>query len=417
MKFEKLPIDELVPASYNPRKKLKPGDSEYEKIKNSIVQFGYVEPIIVNQDMTVIGGHQRITVLKELGYTEIDCVVIDIDKTKEKALNIALNKISGEWNKELLADLIQDLQSMDYDIGFTGFEPPEIDELFNEVHDKEIKEDDFDVDAALEEEPISKQGDIWLLGKHRLICGDSTLPETYEKLMNGEKANLVVTDLPYNVDYEGTAGKIKNDNMGDKEFHEFLLKAYKNMYENVEDGAAIYVFHADRETVNFRTALKEAGFFCHQTCIWVKNAPALNRCDYLYAHEPILYGWKPTAGHKFYGDRKQRTVWNFDRPTSSKLHPTMKPLNLLAYPIKNSSLSNCIVLDPFGGSGSTLISCDQTNRLCFMIELDEKFVDVIAMRYIKHVGTDADVYLLRNGEKIPFADVPKPDTLEEELLQ
>jgi len=411
MEFKKLRIDELIPASYNPRKKLKPGDSEFEKIKNSITEFGYVDPVIVNKDLTVIGGHQRLTVLKELGYSEIDCVVIEIDKTKEKALNIALNKISGEWNKELLADLIKDLQSLDYDIEFTGFEPPEIDQLFNEVHDKDIKDDDFDLDAELEngDEPLSRLGDLWLLGRHRLVCGDSTVSETYETLMDGKKANLIVTDLPYNVDYKGAAGKIKNDNMGDKEFYEFLLKSYKNMYENVEDGAAAYIFHADRETVNFRTTLKDAGFFCHQTCIWVKNSPVLNRCDYLYAHEPILYAWKPTAGHKFYGDRKQRTVWNFDRPTSSKLHPTMKPLQLLAYPIKNSSLSNCIVLDPFGGSGSTLISSDQTNRICYTIELDEKFVDVIVKRYIEHAGTDQNVFLIRNGEKIKYCDLDKPN--------
>ncbi|MBT9149674.1 MAG: Modification methylase DpnIIB [Dehalococcoidia bacterium] len=179
------------------------------------------------------------------------------------------------------------------------------------------------------------------------------------------------------------------------------------MFENIVDGGAAYVFHADRETVNFRTALKEAGFFCHQTCIWVKNAPVLGRSDYLYAHEPILYAWKPTAGHKFYGGRKQRTVWNFDRPTSSKLHPTMKPLQLLAYPIKNSSLTNCIVLDPFGGSGSTLIACEQVDRICYTAELDEKFVDVIAKRYIDQVGTAQDVFLVRDGQKYKYSELVK----------
>lgn len=407
MEFKKLSIDLLIPVSYNPRKKLKPGDSEYEKIKNSINEFGYVDPVIVNSDMTVVGGHQRLTVLKELGFKEIDCVVIDIDKTKEKALNIALNKISGEWNKELLADLIKDLQTLDYDTSFTGFEPPEIDALFNELHPKGVKEDGFD--EAPPENPITQSGDIWLLGRHRLICGDSTKQETYEKLMENKKANLIVTDPPYNVDYEGTAGKIQNDHMEDKKFHEFLLAAYKCMYESLADGGSIYVFHADRETVNFRVAFKEAGFFCHQTCIWVKNSPVLGRCDYQYNHEPVLVGWKPTSGHKFYGDRKQRTTWNFDKPTKSKYHPTMKPIALVSYPITNSSLTNSIVLDPFGGSGSTLIACEQTDRICYTIELDEKYADVIVKRYIEQVESEENVFLIRNNEKVSYKNISQEE--------
>lgn len=403
MEFKKLSIDLLVPAKYNPRKKLKPGDSEFEKIKNSIMEFGYVDPVIVNSDMTVIGGHQRISVLKELGYSEIDCIVVEVDKTKEKALNIALNKINGEWDKELLADLIKDLQVLDYDTSFTGFDPPEIDALFNEIYPKGVKEDEFD--EAPPENPISRQGDIWLLGRHRLICGDSTKLETYQKLMENKKANIIVTDPPYNVDYEGTAGKIQNDNMKDEKFYEFLLQSYKCMYECLADGGSIYVFHADRETVNFRVAFKEAGFFCHQTCIWIKNSPVLGRCDYQYNHEPVLVGWKPTAGHKFYGDRKQKTTWNFDKPTKSKYHPTMKPIALMAYPITNSSLTNSIVLDPFGGSGSTLIACEQTDRICYTIELDEKYTDVIVKRFIEQVGSDDAVYLLRSGKKIGYKNI------------
>lgn len=405
MEFKKLQIDLLVPADYNPRKKLKPGDSEFEKIKNSINEFGYIDPVIVNKDLTVIGGHQRISVLKSLGVTEIDCVIVDVDKTKEKALNIALNKISGEWNKELLGDLIKDLQSLDYDISFTGFEPPEIDALFNELYPKGVKEDGFD--EPLPETPITKQGDIWLLGRHRLICGDSTKPDTYINLMEGKQANLVVTDPPYNVAYEGVAGTIQNDNMDDKKFYEFLLEAYKRMYENLADGGSIYVFHADKETVNFRTAFKDAGFFCHQTCIWIKNSFVLGRCDYQYTHEPVLVGWKPTAGHKFYADRKQRTTWNFDKPTKSKYHPTMKPIALVAYPVINSSLTNSIILDPFGGSGSTLMACDQTDRICYTIEIDEKYADVIVNRYIEQVGGDSGVYLIREGVKAKYIDVSK----------
>ena len=334
MEFKKLPIDDLIPASYNPRKKLKPGDSEFEKIKNSIEQFGYVEPVIVNQDMTVIGGHQRITVLKKLGFTEIDCVVIDVDKTKEKALNIALNKISGEWNKELLADLIQDLQSLDYDVSFTGFDPPEIDQLFNEVHDRDIKEDDFDVEKELAEPAITRKGDVWLLGRHRLVCGDSTDPDVYQVLMNGQKANLVVTDPPYNVNYSSQAGSIQNDNMKDEEFYNFLLKAYKNMASSMEKDASIYVFHADTEGYNFRKAFKDAGFYLSGVCIWAKQSLVLGRSPYQWKHEPILFGWLKNGKHNWYADRKQSTIWNFDRPSKNTIHPTMKPVSLCAYPIQ-----------------------------------------------------------------------------------
>ncbi len=417
MEFKKLAIDDLIPASYNPRKKLKPGDSEFEKIKNSISEFGYVDPVIVNRDLTVIGGHQRITVLKTLGYTEIDCVIIEVDKTKEKALNIALNKISGEWNKELLADLIADLKLVDYDIGFTGFDPPEIDELFNEVHDKDVKEDDFDVDKELAEPSITQKGDVWLLGRHRLICGDSTDSKIYQILMNGQKANLIVTDPPYNVNYSSQAGSIKNDNMKDQEFYYFLFQAFTNMAAHLERDASIYVFHADTEGYNFRKAFKDAGFHLSSVCIWAKQRLAIGRSPYQWKHEPILYGWLKEGKHNWYSDRKQSTIWNFDRPSKNTLHPTMKPINLCAYPIQNSSMSNCIVLDPFGGSGSTLIACEQTNRICYTIELDEKYSDVIVKRYIEQMGSDQNVLLIRDGETIAFSDVPKPEVeLEEELL-
>ncbi|MBP2652187.1 MAG: methylase domain protein [Firmicutes bacterium] len=404
MKFEKLSIESLIPASYNPRKKLKPGDTEFENIKNSITEFGYVDPVIVNQDLTVIGGHQRISVLKALGHTEIDCVVIDVDKTKEKALNIALNKISGEWNKELLADLIKDLQTLDYDVAFTGFEPPEIDELFNDVHSKEIKEDNFDVEKELQAPTMTKQGDIWLLGRHRLVCGDSTEPEVFQLLMDGKKANLVVTDPPYNVAYEAKAGSIQNDNLNDGDFYTFLFKAFTNVAEAMERDASIYVFHADTEGLNFRRAFKEAGLYLSGVCIWAKQSLVLGRSPYQWKHEPILYGWRKDGKHNWYSDRKQSTIWNFDRPSKNELHPTTKPVALCAYPITNSSMSNCIVLDPFGGSGSTLIACEQTNRICHTIELDEKYADVIVKRYIEICGGNTAVFLERDGHKIPYKD-------------
>lgn len=404
--IQKIAVEKLNPAKYNPRKNLKKGDSEYEKLKRSIETFGYVEPVIWNKKTGhIVGGHQRFKILKDQGETEVDCVVVDMDEAEEKALNIALNKVSGDWDMPKLAELLDDLDKSMFDVSLTGFDAAEIDDLFSKVHDKDVKEDNFD--EAPPEVPITKNGDVWILGKHRLICGDSTKLETYEKLMEGKKANLVVTDPPYNVAYEGTAGTIQNDNMEDKKFKEFLINAFKGMYESLADGGSIYVFHADKETVNFRTAFKEAGFYCHQTCIWIKNSPVLGRCDYQYNHEPVLVGWKPTAGHKFYADRKQRTTWNFDRPTKSKYHPTMKPIALVAYPITNSSLTNSIVLDPFGGSGSTLIACEQTDRICYTIELDEKYADVIVKRYIEQVGTDKDIFLLRGGMEIKYSEIEK----------
>ena len=412
MEFKKLKINALIPASYNPRKKLKPGDAEYEKIKNSITEFGYVDPIIVNSDMTIIGGHQRWSVLKALGYDEVDCVVIEIDKTKEKALNIALNKVTGEWNKELLADLIKDLQSLDYDVSMTGFEPPEIDELFNDVHSKETKEDDFDVDAELSKPTLTQKGDFWLLGRHRLMCGDATLPEVFDTLLDGKKVNLVVTDPPYNVNYSSDAGTIQNDNMADNDFYNFLLASYKNMANAMADDASIYVFHADTEGLNFRKAFVDAGFYLSGVCIWAKQSLVLGRSPYQWKHEPILFGWKKNGKHKWFADRKQSTVWNFDRPKKSELHPTMKPIALVAYPILNSSMTNGLVLDPFGGSGSTLIACEQTDRTCYTIEIDEKYADVIVKRYIEQIGNDENVYLVRNGEKIKYSDIRKGDENE-----
>ena len=406
MQWKTLSVDALRPAAYNPRKKLKAGDKEYEKIKNSILEFGYVEPIIVNYDMTVIGGHQRLTVLKDLGYTEVQCVEVHIeDENKIKALNIALNKITGAWNEQLLADLIVDLQSANFNTDFTGFEAPEIEQLFSKVHNKDIKEDDFDVETELQKPTMSQVGDVWLLGRHRLVCGDSTLPETYATLLEGRKANLVVTDPPYNVYVEETAGKIKNDNMPDEDFYKFLFAMFVNVEQNMENNASIYVFHADSKGLIFRQAFHDAGFYLSGCCIWKKNALVLGRSPYQWQHEPCLFGWKQGGKHQWYSDRKQTTIWEYDRPKSSKDHPTMKPVALMAYPIQNSCMSNCIVLDPFLGSGSTLIACEDTNRICYGIELDEKFADVIVRRYIERVGGSDGVFLLRDNVKIPYSEV------------
>ena len=400
-----LPVTDLKPAAYNPRKKLKPGDKEYQKIKDSIEEFGFADPLVVNADMTIIGGHQRLTVAMDLGYTEVPCAVVDVDKVREKALNIALNKITGAWDEDLLAQLLEDIQGSDFDLGKTGFEPPEIETLFNKVHSKDVEEDDFDVEGELAKPVFSKLGDLWILGKHRVFCGDSTAAESYAKLMDGVKANLVLTDPPYNVDVEETAGKILNDNMSPEDFYNFLLSAYRAMHESLADDGSIYVFHADTEGLNFRKAFADAGFYLSGCCIWKKNALVLGRSPYQWIHEPCLFGWKKNGKHQWYSDRKQTTVWEYDRPKASKDHPTMKPVGLMSYPIRNSTMTNAIVLDPFLGSGSTLIACCETDRVCYGIELDPKFVDVIVKRYIEHSGDAADVYVWRDGQKLRYDEV------------
>lgn len=412
MEIKELPLKELKPAAYNPRKKLKKGDKEYEKIKQSLLKFGYVDPIIVNEDLTVIGGHQRLTVLKDLDYETAKCVIVDLPKEDEKALNIALNKITGQWDEALLADLLLDLQESDFNLDLTGFEPPEIDDILSNVHDKELSEDEFDVEEELKKQTLSRHGDIWQLGKHRVICGDSTKAETYKQLLDDRKANLVVTDPPYNVDVEETAGKILNDNMSDGDFYQFLLSMFTQVENHMEDDASIYVFHSDTEGLNFRKAFKDAGFYLSGCCIWKKNSLVLGRSPYQWQHEPCLYGWKKKGKHQWFSDRKQTTIWEYDRPKSSKDHPTMKPIQLMAYPIQNSSMRGTIVLDPFLGSGSTLIAADQTGRVCYGIELDEKFVDVIVKRYIEVTG-DTEVTVQRNHEVLTYNQVLKE--LEEQV--
>ena len=406
MVIQTLPVDKLVPADYNPRKDLKPGDPEYEKLKRSIAEFGYVEPVIWNKTTGhVVGGHQRLKVLIDSGVTEVECVVVEMSEEKEKALNVALNKISGEWDKEKLFLLISDLQLADFDVSLTGFDAVEIDKLLNSGVDAE--EDGFDVDAELEKPAFSKLGDVWTLGRHKVICGDSTKPETYATLMGGNQANLILTDPPYGIDYDkGAAGKIKNDKFdSDEGFYKFLHDAFSAMADYLAVDGAAYVFHADNKGLTFRRAFEDAGFKLSGCCIWAKNTFTLGRSDYQWCHEPCLYGWKKSGKHNWYGDRKQSTIWNFDKPSRSEKHPTMKPVPLLAVPMKNSTQTNGVVLDPFGGSGSTLICAEQLGREAYLIELDEKFVDVIVNRYIEVVGSADGVFIERGGVQKPYAEV------------
>lgn len=384
MNIQIIDSNKLIPATYNPRKDLKPDDAEYIKIKNSIVKFGFVSPLVINKDMTVIGGHQRLKVLKDLGITEVECIVVDLDKTNEKALNIALNKIQGDWDEDKLEALLQELKLEEFDMNLTGFDFDEVDEILNDING--TKEDNFDVDSAYEEieEPITKPGDIWILGNHRLMCGDSTHKDDIMRLMNNQDADMLLTDPPYNVDYVGKTAealKIKNDNMDDNQFYEFLKKVFENMYIVTKEGASIYVFHADTEGINFRKAFKDAGFKLAECLIWKKDCFVMGRQDYQWQHEPVLYGWKEGKAHYFINDRTQSTILEFDRPKQSTLHPTMKPIDLIAKLIKNSSKENDIILDLFGGSGSTTIAAEQLNRKCYTMELDPKYCDVIVKRW------------------------------------
>lgn len=311
MNIQKIQISKLIPATYNPRKDLQPNDEEYIKIKNSIEKFGFVSPLVVNKDMTVIGGHQRLKVLIELGFTEIECIVVDLDKTSEKALNIALNKIQGDWDEEKLENLLKELKLENFDLELTGFNSEEINDLLDDFF--ETTEDEFDVDKAIEEikTPISKKGDIWILGNHRLMCGDSTSSEDVDNLINGVTMDLCITDPPYNVNYgsinESGYGKqrengkkILNDNMDDESFHLFLKAFYTQMIRVLKPGGAYYIFHADTEGYNFRKALTDAGGQVKQNLIWVKNTFVLGRQDYQWKHEPCLYGWKERSRALFH---------------------------------------------------------------------------------------------------------------------
>lgn len=406
MQVEKVSISKLNPAKYNPRKNLKPGDTEYEKLKRSMAEFGYVEPIIWNKRTgNIVGGHQRYKILHDMEYKEAECVIVDLDDNREKALNVALNKISGEFDIPLLTDLLKDLSANDFDVSLTGFDENEISDLFSDADAKEGKDDDYDVNKALEESAFVKQGDLWQIGKHRMLCGDATNSEDLNKLMGDKKANLIVTDPPYNVNFESASGlKIKNDKQTSEKFYDFLLSAFKNMSEHLAEGGSVYIFHADTEGLNFRKAFIDAGFHLSGVCIWAKNSFVMGRSPYQWGHEPILYGWLKTGKHKWYAGRAESTIWHYDKPKKNGEHPTMKPISLLCYPIKNSSAVNSIVLDTFAGSGSTLMACQQMDRICYCMEIDPKYASVIIRRYVESYG-DENVFLVRENEKIPYSKV------------
>lgn len=408
MRIEQRSIAELAPADYNPRKDLQPGDAEYEKLKASIEQFGYVEPAIFNERTgRIVGGHQRLKVMADLGIDTADVVIVDLDETKEKALNIALNKISGEWDEPKLSLLIADLQASDVDVSLTGFDLEEIEQLLSLGEEREVTDDGFDLDTALEQARFVEEGDLWSLGEHRLLCGDATKTSDVERLMGGKQANLILTDPPYNVAFKSASGlMIENDAQSDDDFYHFLLAAFTNMAAVSEPGASAYVFHADTEGLNFRRAFKESGLYLSGTCIWVKNSLVLGRSPYQWQHKPILFGWKTGGKHRWFAGRSETTIWRFDKPSKNSEHPTSKPLDLMGYPIKNSTPANAIVLDTFAGSGSTLMAAAQLNRIAYCMELDPKYASVILRRYAETYGGD-NITCKRGKKTVRFADVVK----------
>ena len=401
MEITMMEINKVIPYENNPRK----NDDAVDEVANSIEKFGFKNPIIVDKNYVIIAGHTRLKASIKLGLTHVPVIVADdLTEDQANALRLVDNKTGeiSKWDKAKLEEELKNINWADLDCLMTDFG-------FSDVfasEEVEVVDDDFDEGQYLSNEPYSVQGDIYLLGKHRVMCGDSTDAEQVAKLLDGKEADMVFTDPPYNVNYEGSDGQsIQNDDMGDAEFHDFLFLVFKNLFNSMKEGSPIYVCHADSEGLNFRSAFKEAGFKLAQCLIWAKNSFTMGRQDYQWQHEPILYGWKEGKGHYFVDDRSQSTVWNYDKPKHNDLHPTMKPLELVGKAINNSSLKGELVLDLFGGSGSTLIASEQAERTNYSMELDEKYADVIVKRYIRLKGNLQDCYLLRVGKTIPLVEI------------
>ena len=400
-------IDKLIPYINNARTHSK---EQINKLRSSLREFGFINPVIIGRDYGIIAGHGRVMAAREEGISEVPCVFVDhLTEAQKKAYIIADNRMALDagWDEELLKVEIEALQAEAFDISLTGFGDDELSDLFGKDKDA-IEDDDYDLTAALEKAAFVEKGDVWVVGRHRLVCGDATSAEDVALLMDSKKANLIVTDPPYGVSFKSNSGlTIKNDSMKDEEFYNFLHKSFENMVAHLESGGSAYVFHADTEGLTFRKAFIDAGFHLAGVCIWSKNSLVLGRSDYQWQHEPVLYGFLKNGKHRWYSDRKQTTIWNFNKPKRNENHPTSKPLDLLSYPIRNSSQENAIVIDTFGGSGSTLMACEQTNRICFTMELDEKYASVILRRYVEDTGDAENVYVLRGDKRIPYADLVK----------
>ncbi len=374
-------INDIKEYENNPRN----NDKAVEYVANSIKEFGFKVPLVIDKNNVIVAGHTRYKASKILGLTEIPCIIADdLSEEQIKAFRLVDNKSAeyASWDKELLNMELSNIFDIDM-------------ELFDFNIDKNLKDIiDDDYDIQLPNNPKSKTGDIYKLGSHYLMCGDSTNKDDVDKLMNNVLADLIVTDPPYNVNYEGKTSdglKIVNDNMEDEKFYTFLKQAFDNLFIHTKDGGGIYVFHADTEGLNFRKAFIDAGYKLAECLVWVKNTFVMGRQDYQWRHEPILYGWKLGNSHYFIDDRSLSTVLEFDKPTRNAEHPTMKPVELIAYLIKNSSKRNEVVLDLFGGSGSTLIACEQLERKCYIMEYDPKYCDVIIDRWEKFTNQKAEL--------------------------
>lgn len=403
-----VPVSKLVPFVNNARTH---SPEQVMKLRSSLREFGFINPIIIDRDYGIIAGHGRLLAAKEEGITEVPCVFVDyLTEAQKKAYILADNRMAMDagWDEELLRVEIEALQGEAFDVSLTGFDEMELADLFKDGSDSGAEDDDYDLSAALEKAAFVERGDIWTVGRHRLMCGDATSAEDVAALMDDRKANLILTDPPYGVSFKSSSGlTIQNDSMKNEEFYNFLLSAFENMADHLEKGGAAYVFHADTEGLNFRRAFIDAGFHLAGCCIWVKDSLVLGRSDYQWQHEPVLYGFMQNGKHPWYSDRKQTTIWNFAKPKRNANHPTSKPLDLLGYPIGNSTQENAIVIDTFGGSGSTLMACEQINRTCCTMELDEKYASIILRRYVDDTGDTDGVYVLRNGEKLPYSALVK----------
>jgi DNA modification methylase len=413
LQIELLQIEKLIPYANNARN----NEKAVDKVAASIKEFGFRNPIIIDKNNEIIAGHTRLLAAKKLGLKEVPTIRAD-DLTAEqvKAFRIADNKTAeySEWNFELLAQELEELKLADYDLSLTAFDLSECEKLLDllkEVNNRN-KDDDFDIE--LPEEPVTKRGDIWLLGKHRLMCGDACSESDVAALMREDFADMVFTDPPWNVNYGATEHPswkqrtILNDSMTTEEFKKFLDSAFKVMNKFSKPGCMTYVVMSAQEWGNLMLSLKENGYHWSSTIIWNKDRLVLSRKDYHTKYEPIWYGWSDGSARLHpLTDRQQCDVWDIPRPSVSELHPTTKPVELVVRAIKNSSNMKDIVLDLFGGSGTTLIACEETDRRCRMMELDEKYADVIVKRYIDKVGSDADVFVLRDGEKIRYVDIKR----------
>ena len=401
------PIDKFIPYANNARTHSK---EQINKLRAIYRGIGYGDPVEVDENFTILSGHGRVEAAKAEGMTELPYVMLTgMTEAEKKAYILAVNRsaLDAGWDAELLAVEIDALQEMGFDMSLTAFDEKELAALYGD-DDGGAKDEDYDLSAALEKAAFVEPGDVWTVGRHRLMCGDATKPEDVRTLMGDERANLIVTDPPYGVSFKSASGlTIQNDSIKDEEFYAFLLSAFKNMADVLEKGGAAYVFHADTEGLNFRRAFVDAGFHLAGCCIWVKDSLVLGRSDYQWQHEPVLYGFLQNGKHPWYSDRKQTTIWNFAKPKRNENHPTSKPLDLLAYPIGNSTQENAIVIDTFGGSGSTMMACEQTGRICRMMELDPKYASVILRRYVEDFGNADQVYVERDGSRLMYADLVK----------